>query len=131
MKAQQQVIGGRYQYNPLTPLRQNSLYSEYKAYDRVTKRDLVMHLLPHDNWLIQLMKDIKHPFILLVIDIVVLEEGGGVALVTESGCAASLADVLDNNSFLMEEDALVICKFVLLALKELHQKLIVYGRLCP
>jgi serine/threonine protein kinase len=23
MKAQQQIIGGRYQYNPLTPLKQN------------------------------------------------------------------------------------------------------------
>jgi serine/threonine-protein kinase len=131
MKANQQVIGGRYQYNPLTPLRQNSLYSEFKAYDRVTKRDLLMQLLPRDDRLIQLMKDVKHPFVLSVLDIVVLEEGGGVALVTESGCAAQLADVMDSNSFLMEEDALVITKFIALTLRELHQKLIIFGRLCP
>lgn len=37
---------------------------------------------------------------------------------------------MDNNSFLLEEDALVILKFLLLALKELHQKLVIYGRLC-
>lgn len=131
MKAHQQIIGGRYQYNPLTPLRQNNFYSEFKAYDRVTKRDLLMHLLPRDDRLIQVIKDVKNPFVLLVLDIVMLEDNGGVAVITESGCAANLAEVLNNNSFLMEEDALVIAKFILLALKELHQKLIIYGRICP
>jgi len=72
MKAQQQIIGGRYQYNPLTPLKENDLYTEYRAYDKVTKRDLVLHILPRDDRLIQILRDVKHPFILLVFDVVVM-----------------------------------------------------------
>jgi len=48
----------------------------------------------------------------------------------ESGSYATLFEIMENNGFLMEEDALVIVKFLLLALKELHQKLIIYGRVC-
>jgi hypothetical protein len=72
MKAQQQVLGGRYQYNPLNPLRQTPFLTEYKAYDRTTKRDLLLHILPRDDSLVQSMRDIKHPFITLVFDVVSL-----------------------------------------------------------
>ena len=75
MKSQHQIIGGRYQYNPTLVLRQNSLYTEYKAYDRVTKRDLLMHILPKDDKLLQILRDIKHPFVVLVFDVVTLEDG--------------------------------------------------------
>ena len=75
MKAHQQVIGGRYQYNPLTPLKQNQLYTEYKCYDKVTKRDLVLHVMPRDDRLIQILRDIKHPLVLLIFDVVMLDEG--------------------------------------------------------
>ena len=84
MKSQHQIIGGRYQYTPLSPLRQNSLYSEYKAYDRVTKRDLLMHLLPRDDRLLQLLRDVKHPFVTLVFDVVNLEDGS-MAFLYEGG----------------------------------------------
>ena len=89
MKGQHQIIGGRYQYSPGSPLRQNSLYSEYKAYDRVTKRDLLMHLLPRDDKLVQVLRDVKHPFVVLVFDVVPLEEGN-VAFLYENGAIASL-----------------------------------------
>lgn len=72
MKAHQQIIGGRYQYNPLTPLKQNHLYTEYKAYDKVTKRDLLLHMMPRDDTLLQTLRDVKHAFILLVFDVVAL-----------------------------------------------------------
>ena len=75
MKAHQQIIGGRYQYNPLNPLKQTQVYTEYKAYDRSTKRDLVMHFLHRDDRLIQVLRDIKHPFVALVFDVVMLEDG--------------------------------------------------------
>ena len=70
MKSQYQIIGGRYQYNPLSPLKQNSLYNEFKVYDKVTKRDLVLHLMPRDDRLIQVLRDVKHPFVTLVFDVV-------------------------------------------------------------
>jgi hypothetical protein len=70
MKAHLQIIGGRYQYNPLSPLKQNELFTEYRAYDKVTKRDLCLQLLPRDDRLIQILRDVKHPFILLVFDVV-------------------------------------------------------------
>ena len=38
---------------------------------------------------------------------------------------------MDNTRFIMEEDALVILKMLLLALRELHEKLITFGRVCP
>ena len=84
-----QIIGGRYQYNPLTPLRQNSLYNEYKVYDKVTKRDLLLHILPRDYQRIQQLRDVKHPFIVLVFDVVTMEDGN-VAFLYESGAIASL-----------------------------------------
>lgn len=96
MKAQQQIIGGRYQYNPLAPLKQNELYTEYRCYDKVTKRDLVLHLLPRDDRLIQILRDVKHPFVQLVFDVVMLEEGS-VAFLYEGGCVATLREVADNN----------------------------------
>ncbi len=74
MKAHQQIIGGRYQYNPLTPIKKNELYTEYKAYDRTTKRDLLMHILPRDDRLLQVLRDVKHPFVALVFDVVPLTE---------------------------------------------------------
>lgn len=129
MKAQQQIIGGRYQYNPLGPLKQNELFSEYRCYDKVTKRDLVLHLLPRDDRLIQILRDVKHPFVQLVFDVVMLDDGG-VAFLYEGGCVATLKEVIENNDYLLEEDALVIVKFILLALKELHEKLVVFGRVC-
>jgi serine/threonine protein kinase len=95
----------------------------------VTKRDLVLHLLPRDDRLIQILRDVKHPFVLLVFDVVMMEEGS-VAFLYEGGCVATLREVADNNEYLLEEDALVITKFLLLALKELHEKLVVFGRLC-
>ena len=100
MKSQHQIIGGRYQYTPLSPLKQNSLYTEYKAYDRVTKRDLLMHILPRDDKLIQVLRDIKHPFVVLVFDVVTMEDGN-VAFIYESGAICSITEVLDNTGFLM------------------------------
>ena len=130
MKGQHQIIGGRYQYSPGSPLRQNSLYSEYKAYDRVTKRDLLMHLLPRDDKLVQVLRDVKHPFVVLVFDVVPLEEGN-VAFLYENGAVANIGEVIENTGFLLEEDALVILKMLLLGLRELHEKLITFGRVCP
>lgn len=75
MKAQMQIIGGRYQYNPLNPLKQTQVYSEYKVYDRTTKRDLIMHLINRDDRLIQVLRDTKHPFVTLVFDVVMLDDG--------------------------------------------------------
>ena len=74
MKAQYQIIGGRYQYNPTLPLKHNTLYQEYKVYDRVTKRDLLLHIMPKDDKLIQVLRDVKHTFIMLVFDVVNLED---------------------------------------------------------
>ena len=90
MKAQYQIIGGRYQYNPNLPLKHNSLYHEYKVYDRVTKRDLLLHILNRDDKLIQVLRDVKHTFIMLVFDVVVMEdervaflyEGGSITTIT-------------------------------------------------
>lgn len=48
----------------------------------------------------------------------------------EPGPQASLEEILVKNHYLTENDALVVFKFVVLALKELHEKLIVYQRLC-
>jgi hypothetical protein len=93
MKAQQQLIGGRYQYNPLAPLRQTNLYNEYKCYDKVTKKDLVLHILPREDRLIQILRDVKHPFIMLVFDVVILDDGN-VAFLYESGCVATLKEVI-------------------------------------
>jgi hypothetical protein len=75
MKAHQQIIAGRYQYNPLNPLKQNQIYTEYKVYDRLTKRDLQMHLMNRDDRVIQVLRDIKHPFVTLVFDVVMLDDG--------------------------------------------------------
>jgi hypothetical protein len=57
-------------------------------------------------------------------------EDGNVAFLYEGGCVATLREVIENNEYLLEEDALVIVKFILLALKELHEKLVVFGRVC-
>jgi hypothetical protein len=100
MKAQNQIIGGRYQYTPANPLKQSLHYTEYKVYDRVTKRDLLMHILPQDDRLLQVLRDVKHPFVVLVFDVVSLEEGN-MAFVYENGAIATLTEVLDNNGFLM------------------------------
>lgn len=101
MKAQQQVIGGRYQYNPLNPLKQNPIFTEFKCYDKVTKRDLVLHLMTRDDRLIQVLRDIKHPLIQLVFDVVMLDDTH-VAFLYESGCVATLKEVIENNEYLME-----------------------------
>ena len=93
MKGQHQIIGGRYQYTPTAPLRQNSLYTEYKAYDRVTKRDLLMHILPRDDKLIQVLRDIKHPFVVLVFDVVAMEDQN-VAFLYEGGAITSFTEVM-------------------------------------
>ncbi len=95
MKLQQQVIGGRYQYNPLSPIQRTQLYTEFKCYDKVTKRDLVLHLMPRDDKLIQLLRDIKHPLVHLIFDVINLEEGN-VAIFFEGGCVATLREVIDN-----------------------------------
>lgn len=34
------VIGGRYQYSPIEILKETGQYVQYRAYDKVTKRDL-------------------------------------------------------------------------------------------
>lgn len=72
--------------------------------------------MPRDDRLIQILRDIKHPFIQLVFDVVILEEGA-VAFLYESGVVATLQEIIDNNEYLTEEDALVIIKYILLALK--------------
>lgn len=42
MKSNKVLLGGRYQYTPGDCLRDNEVYSQYRAYDRVTKRDLML-----------------------------------------------------------------------------------------
>lgn len=42
MKGGKILIGGRFQYTPADCLRDNQVYSEYRAYDKVTKRDLIL-----------------------------------------------------------------------------------------
>lgn len=100
MKGQHQIIGGRYQYTPNNPLRQTAVFTEFKTYDRVTKRDLLMHILNEDDRLIQVLRDVKHPFIVLVFDAVMLEDGN-VAFLYENGAVAGLHEVIQNNDFLM------------------------------
>jgi hypothetical protein len=48
-----------------------------------------MHILPRDDRLIQILRDVKHPFVLLVFDVVMLEDGN-VAFLFEGGCQATL-----------------------------------------
>jgi len=100
MKGQNQIIGGRYQYTPANPLRQTAAITEYKAYDRVTKRDLLLHILPEDDRLLQVIRDIKHPFLVLVFDAVMLENGN-VAFLYENGAVCSLADIMHTNGWLL------------------------------
>lgn len=38
------VIGGRYQYSPLEILKETSAYTQYRAYDKVTRRDLELQI---------------------------------------------------------------------------------------
>lgn len=99
MKPKNQLIGGRYQYNPLLPVRQTPLFNEFRCYDKVTKRDLILHLLPRDDRLIQTMRDVKHPLTLLVFDAVQTEDGG-LAVLFEGGGVATLGEVMDNTGHL-------------------------------
>ena len=74
MKAQQTIIGGRYSYNTNDPLRVKDLYRMYKVYDKVTKRDLSMILMAsREDGLIEMLRDVKHPFVLLVFDVIKTE----------------------------------------------------------
>ena len=47
---QRVLIGGRYQYSPAECLMEGPKYSQYRAYDKVTKRDLLLqiHEAPDD-----------------------------------------------------------------------------------
>jgi hypothetical protein len=49
--------------------------------------------LPRDDRLIQILRDVKHPFIMLVFDVVILDDGN-VAFLYESGCVATLKEVI-------------------------------------
>jgi hypothetical protein len=45
MKAQQVLIGNRYLYTPSDPIVQNKQYSQFRVYDKLTKRDLFLQIL--------------------------------------------------------------------------------------
>jgi hypothetical protein len=45
MKAQQVLIGNRYLYTPADPIIQNQYYSQFRVYDKLTKRDLFLQIL--------------------------------------------------------------------------------------
>lgn len=47
MKVQQALIGNRYLYTPSDPLKKNDSITQYKTYDKVTKRDLLLQI--HEN----------------------------------------------------------------------------------
>lgn len=82
----------------------------------MTKRDLLLHILPRDDTLIQTLRDVKHAFVMLVFDVVTLDDSN-MAFLFESGTITSLTEILDNNGFLTEEDSLVILKILLLAIQ--------------
>lgn len=52
--------------------------------------------MSRDDQLLQTLRDIKHPFITLVFDVVALDDGN-TAFLFESGTVATLTEVLDNN----------------------------------
>ena len=94
------VIGGRYQYAPLECLRENKLYSEYRAYDKVTKKDLILQIHKVDDPLVEKLRDIKHTFIQGIFDLIPLEDDGQIALLLEAGKICSLESAIRNNNFI-------------------------------
>lgn len=49
MRVNRQIIGGRYQYSPNECLRRNQVYSQFRAYDKVTKRDMILQLHKYED----------------------------------------------------------------------------------
>ena len=68
MKTQQALVGNRYLYAPQEPLRQTQNFSQYRTYDKVTKRDLLLQIHQKSDFLIDSLREHKHPFVLFIFD---------------------------------------------------------------
>lgn len=129
MRVNRQIIGGRYQYSPNECLRRNQVYSQFRAYDKVTKRDMILQLHKYEDNYVQKVRQLNNLFIHQVIDVVKLEDQGKVAILFEPSVQATLEEALKNNNYLSENDALVIFKYAMLGLKQLHENMIIYDRM--
>ena len=72
----QVTLASRYQYAPNDPLSSSASGRMYRCYDKSTKRDLLLHLLPKEDKVISLLRDIKHPFLQLIVDVMPAGEDG-------------------------------------------------------
>jgi hypothetical protein len=55
-KAQQAVVGNRYIYSPQEPLRTTEHVTQYKTYDKVTKRDLLLQIHQKSDFIIDSLR---------------------------------------------------------------------------
>lgn len=76
------------------------MYKEYRAYDKVTKRDLILHKLQSDDTYIERVRDIKHAFIHAVFDVVKMEEDNKLMVFFEPGPQASLEEALHKSRYI-------------------------------
>lgn len=88
-----------------------------------------MHIIEKSDPFLEILRDFKHPFITAVLDVVPMD-GTRHAIIIEPGHICSLEEVLNQVSNINEEDALVLFKFMVVAVLELHQKFVRVERLC-
>ena len=93
MKNQQSVVGNRYVYAPQQPIRETANLSQYRTYDKVTKRDLLLQIHLKADPIIDALREHKHPFILFIFDKVEMDDGR-VSYIFETGVQASLSESL-------------------------------------
>lgn len=94
------IIGGRYQYSPIEVLKESGLFKEYRAYDKVTKKELLLQIHQNEDPYIEKLRDVKHAFLQGVFDVVPLDEDGKVAFLLESGRICSLNEAIKKNIYL-------------------------------
>ena len=108
----------------------------YKGYDKAAKKDVQVRVIESEEELEPVfkvlleLKQIKHTFLATILE-VSRPERERVVMVTETGRVCSLKEALHHTGYLLEEDALVILKYVLLALQKVHEKGSLFGYLAP
>ena len=92
-KSPQLLISNRYLYAPSEPLRHNQYMTQYKTYDKVTKRDLLLQIHIRSDFIIDSLREHKHAFIHFIFDKVEMDDGR-VAYLFEPGVQATLHEAM-------------------------------------
>lgn len=130
------VVAGKYSYAESNLLWEHPLLKVYKGYDKAAKKDVHVRVLSSDDELEPIfkvlleLKQIKHTFLTPVLE-VSRPERERIIMVTETGRVCSLSEALHRSEYLLEEDALVLFKYALLALQEVHDKGGMFGYVHP